>query len=208
MIRTRCITILLLLAGCLSSALPVEPSSLSSQAPRGLSLKLSVESASLRVMEQPKVKITISNQGRDPVVLVRPGDGSDREMRSPLTKWLVEPLPGEGDPKGILQVIMDCGNINALRPDEIFTIAPGETETFRTNVWAVFSKPGKYRVRYVYENRPSMEWKGIVLGQHDEEAMRRVRESTSCKLISNEVVFIVSEGEKPPPDNSFGRMRN
>jgi len=191
MIRTRLIAILLLVAGCFPSVLPIEPSS---QEHRALSLKLSAEAASLRVMEQPQVNITISNQGRDPVVLVRPGDGSDRELRTPLTTWLVEPVPGEGDPEAILRSIMNCGNINALRPDEIFSIAPGESATFRTNVPAVFSKPGKYRVRYMYENRPLMEWKGIVLGQHDEGAMRRVRESTACKLTSDELVFIVSEG--------------
>jgi hypothetical protein len=144
-------------------------------------------------MEQPKVDVVIVNRGREPVVLVRPGDGSDRELRTPLVKWLVEPVAGEGDPAGILRAVMNCGNINALRPGEVFTLVPGESETFRTHVWATFSKPGKYRVRYEYENRPTMEWGGIVLGAHDEEAMRRVRESTACKLTSNEVIFTVTE---------------
>jgi hypothetical protein len=144
-------------------------------------------------MEQPKVNIVITNGGREPVVLVRPGDGSDRDLRTPLVKWLVEPVPGEGEPEAILRAVMPCGNINALRPDEVFTLAPGGSESFRTHLWATFSKPGKYRVRYEYENRPSMEWGGIVLGTHDEGTMRRVRESTACKLTSGEVIFTVTE---------------
>ena len=184
---------LLLLAGCMSSAPSAGATSASLKEPAGLSLKLSAEATTVRVMEQPKVDIIIANRGREPVVLVRPGDGSDRELRTPLVKWLVEPVPGVGDPAGILRAMMNCGNINALRPGEVFTLASGESESFRTHVWATFSKPGKYRVRYEYENRPTMEWGGIVLGAHDEGAMRRVRESTACKLTSNEIIFTVTD---------------
>ena len=126
-------------------------------------------------------------------MLVRPGDGSDRGLRTPLVKWHVEAMPGEGDPEAILKAVMPCDNISPLRPDEVFTLMPGEAETFRTHVGAAFSKPGKYRVRYEYENRPSMEWGGILNGEHDEGAMRRVRESTACKLTSDEVIFTVTE---------------
>jgi hypothetical protein len=184
------ITVLMFLSGCLLSALS---DGTISEESAGLSLKLSAEVTTVRVMEQPKVNIVIHNGGRKPVVLVRPGDGSDRDLRTPLVKWLVEPVPGEGDPTGIIRVVMPDGNINALRPDEVFTLAPGESETFGTYVWATFSKPGKYRVRYEYENRPLMEWGGIVLGEHDEGAMRRVRASTACKLRSGEVIFTVVE---------------
>lgn len=193
MFLAKRITVLLFLAGCLLSVPSAGTTSTSLQESPSLSLKLSAEATTVRVMEQPKVYIVITNGGRESVVLVRPGDGSDRELRTPLVKWLVEPIPGEGDSEGIVRAVMLCGNINALRPDEVFTLAPGESETFRTPVWAVFSKPGKYRVRYEYENRPLMEWGGIVLGEHSEAAMRRVRESTACKLTSDEVIFTVTE---------------
>lgn len=193
MFRAKRITVLLFLTVCLLSATFAGTTLAPAQTSGGLSLKLLPEATTVHVMEQPKVSIVISNGGRKPVVLVRPGDGSDRNLRTPLVKWLVEPVPGEGDPVGIIRVVMPDGNINALRPDEVFTLAPGESETFRTYVWATFSKPGKYRVRYEYENRPSMEWGGIVLGEHDEGAMRRVRASTACKLTSGEVIFTVVE---------------
>ncbi|MFL6228188.1 MAG: hypothetical protein ACJ741_05370 [Pyrinomonadaceae bacterium] len=143
-------------------------------------------------MEMPAVSIIITNRGHEPVTLVRPGDGSDRGLRTPLERWLIKPLRGEGVPKGIIRAVMPDDNINALRGDEVFTLAPGESETFRTYVWAAFSEPGKYRVRYEYENRPSMDWGGIVLGKHDEEAMKHVRKSTACKLTSGEVIFTVT----------------
>jgi hypothetical protein len=187
----RRITIPLLLIGCLSGARPARTSP---QESSGLALELSAESATVQVMEQPKVSVRITNRGREPVVLVRPGDGSDRNLRTPLVTWHLEPVAGEGDPEAILRAVMTCGNINPVGPDAIFALAPNDSETFNTRVWAAFSKPGKYRVRYEYENRPAMEWGGIVLGGgHDEGTMRRVRESTACKLTSGEVIFTVTE---------------
>ena len=190
MLWAKRITVPLLLLACLSGVPPARTASRDSS---GLSLKLSAEAITVRVMEQPKVSIRITNRGRETVVLVRPGDGSDRGLRTPLVKWLVEPVPDEGDPDAILRAVMPCGNINPVRPDAVFTLAPGESETFSTHVWAAFSKPGKYRVRYEYENRPAMERGGIPLGAHDEATLRRIRESTACKLTSDEVIFTVTE---------------
>lgn len=190
MLLTKRIAIPLLFIGCLSG---VPPARLAPRDSSGLILKLTAEVTTVRVMEQPKVSITI-NVGREPAVLVRPGDGSDRGLRTPLVSWIVEPVPGEGDPEGILRAVLPCGNINPVGPDAVFTLGPGDSETFSTRVWAAFSKPGKYRVRYEYENRPAMEWGGIPLGRgHDEETLRRIRESTACKLKSNEVIFNVTE---------------
>ena len=188
--RAKRLTVLLLLIACLS----VVPSARTASDPVVLTVQLSAESTTVRVMEQPKVSVRITNRGRTPVVLVRPGDGSDRGLRTPLFRWLVEPVAGEGDAGTILRAVMNCSNINPVGPDAVFTLGPGESETFSTHVWALFSKPGKYRVRYEYENRPAMEWGGIPLGSgHDEATLRRIRESTACKLTSDEVIFTVTE---------------
>ena len=194
----RSVIILSIIMFCLSGAIPVKTFP---QEPPMLSIELKAKTTSVGVMESPKVDVIISNRGSDPVVLVRPGDGSDRELRTPLTRWLIEPVPGEGNAEGILRTVMNCGNINALRREEVFTLAPGQSENLPMSVWAVFSKPGKYRVRFEYENRPLMEWGGIVLGQHYEGTMLRVRESTACKLTSNEVIFVVTE-EQDATDKS------
>jgi hypothetical protein len=62
-------------------------------------------------MEEPIVNIVITNRSQRPVVLVKPGDESERDLRTPLTKWLVEPVAGEAD--GIIRSALLCGNINA-----------------------------------------------------------------------------------------------
>lgn len=161
-----------------------------------LALRLSAESTSLRVGERPSVRVTITNNGGDAVTLVHPGDGSDVGWRTPHVAWSViganseaehrpEPAPHSGTRM--------CGNINSLKPDELFYLAPGETKELKG--WASlepFGEPGVYRVVYLYANRPALEWKGIPLGEHDESTMWFVRRSTQCTLSSNELVFSVS----------------
>lgn len=161
--------------------------------PAALSLKLTAASATIRVGETPNISAEIKHAGGEPALLVAPGDGSERGLRSPLVKWIVEPVPGEGQADGVLRTVMPCGNINSLRPDEVFELKAGETR--RLSGWdgSMFVKPGKYVVRYEYENRPAMEWGGIVLGTHDEGAMARVRQSHACKLTSAELILTVSE---------------
>jgi len=85
-----------------------------------------------------------------------------------------------------------CGNINALKWDEVFRLAPGETKELAEYMPA-FRKPGNYRVRVLYANRPWMKWLGIELGTHDPIAMWRVKHSTETTVISNEVFFTVNE---------------
>jgi hypothetical protein len=85
-----------------------------------------------------------------------------------------------------------CGNINALRSDEVFDLAPGETKELKGWVYLEpFKEPGVYKVVFLYANRPSLEWKGIPLGEHDKMAMWFIRLSTKATLSSNELVFTV-----------------
>jgi hypothetical protein len=158
-----------------------------------LSLKLTAAAAAIRVGETPDISAEIRNAGGEPALLVAPGDGSERGLRSPLAKWVIEPVPGEGRADGVLRTAMPCGNINALRPDQVFELKPGETRRFSGWDGSTFVKPGKYVVRYEYENRPNMEWAGIVLGEHDGGAMARVRQSLACKLTSGELILTVGE---------------
>jgi L-alanine-DL-glutamate epimerase-like enolase superfamily enzyme len=48
-----------------------------------------------------------------------------------------------------------------------------------------------YEVQLRYENRPDLEWIGIPLGPHDENAMKRVRQSTPVLLQSKVLTFHV-----------------
>jgi hypothetical protein len=131
-------------------------------------------------------KVRIRNRGSGPVVLVMPGDGSEDGRRTPIVKWQVELVGSLYKPPKVGR----CGNINALVPDEVFELKPGESRLLPhwiPPVWVTQS--GTYRLRLVYQNDPSLKWSGIPLGEHDRKAMLRVRGSTDCVAVSNEVVI-------------------
>ena len=162
-------------------------------------MQLASPDTSLSVKEPVQVKVTITNHGKMPVTLVRPGDGSESGWRTPIVNWSVleagdkanhpaEPVP-EGGPR--------CGNMNPLQADEVFDLAPGASKELTGWVYLEpFARPGQYRVVFLYANRPSLTWKGGALGHDDPAAMKRVRISTPCSLVSNEVVFTIEEGEE------------
>ena len=155
-----------------------------------LNLRLVLNAAVLRVDESPGVKLYVTNNSNQTVTLVQPGDGSVRGWRTPIVHWSITQLDSTEtiDPRmGFV-----CGNIEALRWNEVFTLSPGETKDMTT--WLPgFRKPGTYRVSLSYENQPSREWRGIELGTHHPIAMWRVKHSTECSLTSNEVLVTVIE---------------
>ena len=83
--------------------------------PVALSLRLSASNTLIRVGEEPKVKITLTNDGNEAVTLVHPGDGSESGWRTPVIGWSIinarENVPMPNDQR------RDCGNINALRSE-------------------------------------------------------------------------------------------
>ena len=160
-----------------------------------LSLLLSAKNSVLRLGEDPSIQIHITNNGNETVTLVHPGDGSESGWRTPVVQWSIleagDPAEHPAQPDSDLKVDR-CGNVNALGWDEVFRIAPGESKELKE--WLPpFRKPGSYRVKFLYANRPSIEWKGIVMGMHNPAAMLRVRHSTEATLASNEVTFTVME---------------
>ena len=156
-----------------------------------LTLRLASDTPVLRVDEYPTVKLYVTNNGEDTVTLVQPGDGSTNGWRTPVVKWaILENGQWVQHPEGF--ELIRCGNINSLKWDEVFRLAPGETREMK--VWLpVFRKPGAYRIKFFYTNQPWKKWSGIELGTHNPIAMWRVKHSTECSLISNEVVFTVNE---------------
>ena len=157
-----------------------------------LTLRFVSGTTALKVDESPIVKLYITNNGKETVTLVHPGDGSEVGWRTPVVQWSIL-APGDEtahfpSPRELIR----CGNINSLDWDEVFRLAPGETKEMK--VWLPrFKAPGQYRVQFFYENRPGMEWGGIELGIHNPIAMWRVKNSTACSLSSNELFFTVNE---------------
>lgn len=85
------------------------------------------------------------------------------------------------------------GNINPLEWDDVFTLRPGETKELKVAWLTYFTRLGNYRVRVLYANRPAKPFGGIELGMPHPIAIWRLKHSTETTLISNEVVFTVSD---------------
>ena len=153
------------------------------------------ESPVLKVDEYPRVKLYITNNGDKTVTLVHMGDGSADGWRTPIVHWSIReagdqtPHPTEPDLEPKLRM---CGNINALKWNDVFTLGPGETKELKA--WfPSFRKPGNYRVQILYANRPSKPFGGLELGMHHPIAMWRLKHSTETTVRSNEVVFTVTD---------------
>ena len=90
-------------------------------------------------------------------------------------------------------MIVTCGKINALKPDEIVTIKAGET--MKLEDWTGFlntTSPGEYRVRFYYWNIPDWKWIGFQMGRRDDDAIRRLKKTSPIALVSNEVRLVVT----------------
>jgi hypothetical protein len=129
--------------------------------------------------------VELVNTSDRPVTLVMPGDGSGYSWRTPIMEWSVSPEPQP------VQLVR-CGNINPLRPQEVVTLAPGDRRQLREWVPPIFGiAPGTYTLRLSYTNDPTLKWQGLALAPHDPATMQRVRESTACRAISNDVQLTV-----------------
>jgi len=131
------------------------------------------------------ITVIVKNIGTRTVTLVRPGDGSTTNRRTPSVAWLVE---------GKVNCIAfsGCGNINALKPDEVFDLAPGATVALAEWIPPLcLNGPGTHQVQLTYRNDPTVEMKGIPLGEHDPGALERMRRSTPCDLKSNTALVTV-----------------
>ena len=137
---------------------------------------------SVGTAKQPvKLALIITNRSKKTVTLVQPGDGSLVGWRTPVIQWHVNGQRSKLPPGR-------CGNVNPLRANEVFTLKPGEHKQLSTWIGAPWLKsPGKYQVSLRYTNDPKLKWRGLPLGKHDPDAMKKVRTSTAVTLQSNVV---------------------
>jgi hypothetical protein len=149
----------------------------------------------IHVTDHSLFHITISNRGSNSVTLVEPGDGSENAWRTPVIGWSVLPVnsPEKHPDTPAPWSGARCGNINPFRLSEVFSLEPGKEKQFEPwDDYSLFDKPGKYRVVLYYSNIPDMKTKGAPLGDHEKGAVERIKASTPCKLISNEVIVEVA----------------
>jgi hypothetical protein len=161
-----------------------------------LDLHISCETLSIKKGTRPKIKVAVTNRGEHAVTLVQPGDGSNSRMRTPIIGWSVlaaDDAKAEHPKQVPLYRGGRCGNINALKADEVFALKKNETKEL--GAWiqsSSFPQAGTYRVVFYYFNEPGLKWGGIPLGKHDGKAMQMVKNSTPCELISNELLMQVT----------------
>jgi hypothetical protein len=192
MIRTVALAFLLTGASCYAAERP-------QAAPADLDLHISAKETSLTLGEPPQIRATITNKGRAPVTLVVPGDGSESGWRTPLVGFSSVKVGG-GKPKHPAEVPLyrggRCGNVNPLKADEVFSLAPGESKDLGGWVgWPQLPEPGTYGVLLYYANDPGLKWRGVPLGPHDPDALSRVAKSHKCLLVSNELRLTVRPKE-------------
>jgi hypothetical protein len=160
-----------------------------------LVLHIAAKETTLTQGQDAKITATISNKGQKPVTLVLPGDGSESGWRTPLIGWSA--IKGEmaaNHPKTLplFRGKRFCGNINCLKKEEVFVLAPGQSKKFAEWIGHLeLTGPGTFRVVFCYANEPGLEWDGVPLGRHDPDAMRQVQKSHRCFLVSNELRLVV-----------------
>ena len=168
--------------------------------PPEIDIELTTLTPIVKADETPHLSVSLENRGWRSVTLVQPGDGSLDGGRTPVISWTGF---NPDFPRG------RCGNINALKKDEIFTIAPGEKVQlnsgwiqasflgqFPTQLGTFLLQPGTYEVGFNYSKVPKLKWTGIPLGRHDWFAMRRLRNSTPFEGTSNTVKIVVVDPSK------------
>jgi hypothetical protein len=151
----------------------------------GVALELRPFHQVIKVGEAPDLAILLVNRGKQEVVLVQPGDGSECGWRTPLIEW------SQGDSFGGARW---CGNINALTAEEVFTLKPGESQRLCSSVGIpLLAGPGRYRVAVRYINTPELSWSGVPLSEHDRAALQAVHRSAKVSAVSNAVEIVVEE---------------
>lgn len=160
-------------------------------------LKISTDRTTYRQGEEVRITALLLNEGKAAVTLVQPGDGSRCGWRTPLVGWSVHAvLPDDPPVRRPSRLVLSnggrCGNINALRAQEVFTLEPGQFK--RLNGWEgmpPFGDPGTYRIVLHYKNEPGRAWQGLPLGTHDPKARKQIRNSHPCWLVSNELLVTI-----------------
>jgi hypothetical protein len=184
-----------ILAACVCLALLSASHSSDGSQKRTDGIRLSIRSLSGKTVRTGRfdrphdcIEITLRNEGRNPVVLVMPGEGSDVGARTPVIDWEIRDKNGhrlERDGASF------CGQRNELNSEAVFQLAPREERRFKSEIPETFlyEKGHKYLVTFKYENRPGMKWPppSMAWAPDDPDAVQRLANSTPCQLVSNTI---------------------
>lgn len=127
----------------------------------------------------------VENRGDATVTLVRPGDGSDEGVRTPVVELAFRP---SREARSILPGGRTCAR-EPPRAGDLLILRPGEACILSSRL----SGPGlrrsaSHRVRMTYRNHPSMPWISVIEAPTP-EVVELIRSSTPCRMRSNEVTI-------------------
>ena len=127
-----------------------------------LTLVMTMPSPVVRLKFVSPFTIYVTNNSDQTVTLVHPSDASEVGWRTPIVQWsILENGNSNAHPKFPQpnRNVLRCGNVDSLKWKDVFTLDPGETK--QLEAWVPpFRKPGSYKLQFLYENRPSLEWRG------------------------------------------------
>jgi hypothetical protein len=141
-----------------------------------LVIDLRADTPVIRPGDIPRFTAHLVNPGTRAMTVVLPGDGSSCGWRTPVIRW---------NPP--MQADRDCGNSNALKPEDVITLEPGRRVRLNWLGWPTLPGGGTHKVSLVMEHIPDLRWAGVPLGTHDREALREIRRSKGFKAESNVV---------------------
>ena len=174
------------------SGAPANPPAIVQSSSAKLELRVISASYPVQLDRKKEVRAVITNRGQAPATLVMPGDGSYSAWRTPIVAWSTQRADNRAvahTPLSIRPRLRKCGNLDRLTQDQVFTLRPGESKVIAAA--PLFPGPGRYRIVYFYRNIPNLKWHGSYT--FDPGTMDRVRQSTPCSLVSNELIVTVVE---------------
>lgn len=172
----------LLLAACPHASDPSSPSHTTSVS--GAERTPAVELV-LELRRNSAWHAELVNRDSRPIDIVMPGDGSSRGLRSPIVAW--QRRTDDGSFEEVLAP--GCGNYNALEPDGVVALLPGDSVTIPPIGLSYLPVPRNTVATVVltYEHDPDMQWSDGAMNAHHGPTMSRVRACAPLSLRSNEV---------------------
>jgi hypothetical protein len=136
-----------------------------------------------------KIKIILKNISKEDIKLVRAGDGSIYDQRTPRIGWNIESVPKNKfhywPPKA------QCGTINPLREDEFFTLK--KEEELDISGW--YPRPrlpdGKYKITAFFHNDLDRPYGFGKLETMKGKFADLLRTTHPCNLTSNELLITI-----------------
>jgi len=144
---------------------------------RNVAIVLTLDDPTVMVDQVPSVKAALVNEGEEPIMIVLPGDGSSVGLRTPIVRW------------SHARSSTGCGFMSGPTLDQIVTVQPQGRVPLRWLHPPRFDEPGTYTVTLEVENKPDMNWQSV--GEHDPQAMQKVRQSHRFRALSNPVELTV-----------------